>query len=60
MDLNELLHRHQTSLFCAEKASCAEARFVHVELAKLYEERIRDVRRAVPANAPLTLGSRVD
>lgn len=56
MDLNELLHRHQVSLMCAEGASCTEARIVHEGLAKLYAGRIHDLRRTIPANAPLTLG----
>jgi len=57
MDLNELLHRHQTSLMCAQSASCAEARIVHEGLAELYAGRIRDLRRKPQENAPLALGA---
>ncbi|WP_343518232.1 hypothetical protein [Sphingomonas sp.] len=56
MDLNELFYRHQTSLLCAENASCAEARIVHEGLAELYAGRIRDLRRKSPDSAPLVLG----
>lgn len=57
MDLNELLHRHQTSLMCAANASCAEARIVHEGLAELYAGRIRDLRRKALDNAPLILSA---
>lgn len=51
MDLNELLHRHQVSLMCADAASCPEARISHRGLANLYEGRIRTLRPTANRNS---------
>ncbi len=44
MDLNQLLHRHQISLMCAQGAACTEARLAHEGLAALYAERVASLR----------------
>ena len=43
MDLNYLFHRQQVERSRAETADSEEARDVHEELAKHYEERIETV-----------------
>ena len=40
MDLNDLYHRHQVSLFMAANARSDEARRVHRELAERYAAQI--------------------
>ncbi|ODP39457.1 hypothetical protein [Sphingomonas turrisvirgatae] len=44
MDLNQLLHRHQIALMCAQAAVCPEARYAHRGMATLYAERIDALR----------------
>lgn len=53
MDLNELLHRHQVSLMCADAALCIEARIAHRGMASLYEDRIRTLQSRAASDAPL-------
>ena len=46
LDLSNLLHRHQVSLFMAENAAGDEARRTHSELAERYAAQIAGVRNA--------------
>ena len=43
MDLNYLFHRQQVERTRSEMARTEEARTVHDELAKLYEEQIEEL-----------------
>jgi hypothetical protein len=45
LDLNDLFHRHQVSLFMADNANSDAARRVHRELALQYAARIADFKR---------------
>lgn len=44
MDLNQLFHRHQVALMCAQAATCPEARHAHNGMAALYADRIDALR----------------
>lgn len=59
MDLDELLHRHQMSIMCAEAAACPEARVAHHGMAELYEDRIRAMRRTARGDASPAIGTRI-
>ena len=44
MDLNYLYHRHQVSLFMADRARCERSRRAHRGLADGYASRISEAR----------------
>lgn len=44
VDLNQLFHRHQTSIMRAASAACAEARIAHEGLAACYAARIANLQ----------------
>jgi hypothetical protein len=45
MDLNDLYHRHQVSLFMADNAASDDARRTHRELAHRYAGQIAEVKK---------------
>jgi hypothetical protein len=45
MDLNDLYHRHQVSLYRAKHGASAAARKAHLGMADGYAERIARLRR---------------
>ena len=48
MDLNYLYHRHQISLFNAERATCEHSRLAHLSLVASYAAKIEQAKRAQP------------
>ena len=58
MDLNQLLHRHQMSLMCAQAATCPEARHAHNGMAQLYANRIDALRPHAAEPMQIAVSSR--
>lgn len=56
MDLNYLYSRHQISLINAGSAKCRDSRTAHLNLAKLYAQRINNLRQLMhPSPARFSL-----
>lgn len=53
MDLNYLLHRHQTSLMRADAATCVEAQVAHGKLAAGYARQIHTLQSLLGARGAL-------
>jgi hypothetical protein len=52
LDLNQLFHRHQTSIMRASSAACPEARIAHDGLASGYAAQIASLQADFGVTSP--------